>query len=222
MTTEKDRQAPGRFICLEGIDGCGKTTQAARLAERLGEAARAAGRPAPVRTREPGGTALGERVRALVLDPALGRTSALADALLMFAARAEHLERVIEPALGAGRDIVCERFSDATHAYQGAGHGVHRTDIDALERIVHKGRRPDLTVVLDIDIETSRRRTAERSVSDPFEAEDRAFIKRVRACYLERAAQGTGRYAVIDARADTRTVERAIDGALAEQALLTQ
>ena len=203
MSTDKDRPAHGRFICLKGIDGCGKTTQGARLAERLGEAARAAGRPAPVRTREPGGTAL-------------------ADALLMVAARAEHLERVIEPALGAGSDVVCEQFSDATHACQGAGHGVRRADIEALEHIVQKGRRPDLTVVLDIDIETSRQRTAERSVSDPFEAEDRAFIERVRACYLERAAQAPERYAVVNAGADTRTVERAIDGALARQAWLAQ
>ena len=183
-----------RFITLEGVDGAGKSTHVAFLAERL----RAAGHRV-VATREPGGTALGETLRDLVLGTPMSHET---ETLLMFAARREHLARVIRPSLARGDWVLCDRYTDATWAYQGGGHGVDGALIDALERHVHDDCRPDLTILFDVPPGVSRERL-ERAQShgralDKFEREDAAFTGRVRAVYLARARAEPGRFRVVD------------------------
>jgi dTMP kinase len=192
--------AQGRFITLEGIDGAGKSTHAAWIAARI----RAQGRKV-VATREPGGTALGEKLRLLLLNDAMSRDT---EALLMFAARREHLELVIRPALARGEWVVCDRFTDATYAYQGGGHGVPASRIRDLEQWVHGDCQPDLTFLFDVPTGVSRARLdsaelAGRSL-DKFEREASAFFGRVRSAYLERAAAFAQRIRVIDS---TRPVD---------------
>ncbi len=186
--------AQGRFITLEGIDGAGKSTHAAWIAARI----RAQGRNV-VATREPGGTALGEKLRLLLLNDAMSRDT---EALLMFAARREHLELVIRPALARGDWVVCDRFTDATYAYQGGGHGVPASRIRDLEQWVHGDCQPDLTFLFDVPTGVSRARLdsaelAGRSL-DKFEREAAVFFTRVRGAYLERAAAFAQRIRVID------------------------
>jgi dTMP kinase len=192
--------AQGRFITLEGIDGAGKSTHAAWIAARI----RAQGRKV-VATREPGGTALGEKLRLMLLNDAMSRDT---EALLMFAARREHLELVIRPALARGEWVVCDRFTDATYAYQGGGHGVPASRIGDLEQWVHGDCQPDLTFLFDVPTGVSRARLdsaelAGRSL-DKFEREAAAFFARVRSAYLERAAAYAQRICVIDS---TRPVD---------------
>jgi dTMP kinase len=186
--------AQGRFITLEGIDGAGKSTHAAWIAARI----RAQGRNV-VATREPGGTALGEKLRLMLLNDAMSRDT---EALLMFAARREHLELVIRPAIARGDWVVCDRFTDATYAYQGGGHGVPASRIRDLEHWVHGDFQPDLTFLFDVPTGVSRARLdsaelAGRSL-DKFEREAAAFFTRVRGAYLERAAAFAQRIRVID------------------------
>ena len=186
--------AQGRFITLEGIDGAGKSTHAAWIAARI----RAEGRTV-VATREPGGTALGEKLRLLLLNDTMSRDT---EALLMFAARREHLELVIRPALARGDWVVCDRFTDATYAYQGGGHGVPASRIRDLEQWVHGDCQPDLTFLFDVPTGVSRARLdsaelAGRSL-DKFEREASAFFAQVRSAYLERAAAFPQRIHVID------------------------
>ena len=199
----------GAFITLEGGEGVGKSTNLAFVADTL----RAGGHDV-LTTREPGGTPLGERIRSWILEGDHGRLSAEVEALLMFAARAQHLEHVIRPALSAGRWVVCDRFTDATYAYQGDGRGVRREEIANLERFVQEELRPDLTLLLDAPIEIGRARAAARDAetgaSDRFEQERREFFERVRNSYLERARSQPGRFAVIDATADRESVQHAI------------
>jgi dTMP kinase len=203
--------ARGRFISLEGIDGAGKSTHAAWLKDAL----RARGRSV-VATREPGGTPLGEALRALLLEHPMTHDS---EALLMFAARREHVEQVIGPALARGDWVLCDRFTDATFAYQGGGHGVPRERIAELERFVPANCRPEITILFDVPIAVSRERL-ERSRAkgrdlDKFEREELAFFERVRNVYLERAALEPARFRVVnsarpmaDVRADlTRLLE---------------
>jgi dTMP kinase len=181
----------GRFITLEGIDGAGKSSHVEWLAERL----RAQGRDLLV-TREPGGTALGERLRALVLhEPMDLRT----ETLLVFAARQEHLATVIRPALELGRWVLSDRFTDATYAYQGAGRGLGAEPIAALEQWVQGDLRPDLTVYFDVPAEVgqARRRNAGGEL-DRFESEAAAFHERVRLAYLDRASAEPDRVRIID------------------------
>ncbi len=203
----------GRFLTLEGIEGVGKTTQVARLSQLL-----EARGIAHVVTREPGGTALAEKIRDLVLSPRAETLPPVAELLLMFAARAVHLANHIEPNLQAGRWVVCDRFTDATYAYQGAGRGMKKADIAALESLVQGTRRPDLTLVLDLPVavglERSRRRDVGK-VRDRFERERAEFFERVRAGYLERAGAEPGRLAVIDAALPEEMVAARI-GALLE------
>jgi dTMP kinase len=181
----------GRFITLEGIDGAGKSTQLAYVADYL----RARGVD-PVVTREPGGTPLGERVRELVLhEPMRART----ETLLVFAARAEHVESVVEPALAQGRWVICDRFTDATFAYQGGGRGVGEQDIDALQRWVHPNLQPDLTLLFDVAPEVAAARIAQGRRADRFEAEQLQFFARVRTAYLARARRFPDRFVVIEA-----------------------
>jgi dTMP kinase len=185
----------GQFITLEGIDGAGKSTHAAWLVEAL----RARGL-AVVATREPGGTRLGEALRDLVLRQPMAHDS---EALLMFAARREHVLQVIEPALARGDLVLCDRFTDATWAYQGGGHRVSKALIADLERHVHAGCNPDLTLLFDVPSSVSRDRLERmRALGrdlDKFEQEDAGFFDRVRDAYLERAAAEPSRFRVIDA-----------------------
>ncbi len=184
----------GRLVTLEGIEGAGKST----LAADLGAWLEARG-VALVRTREPGGTALGEAVRALLLEPGGEAMSADAELLLMFAARSEHLARVIRPALAAGRWVLCDRFTDASYAYQGGGRGIAARRIAVLERWTQGRLRPDLTLLLDLEPALGLARARGRGASDRFEREAGAFFARTRQAYLERAAARPSRYAVIDA-----------------------
>ena len=184
----------GRFITLEGIDGAGKSTHAPWLVEAI------AGKGHRVTaTREPGGTPIGETLRKLLLSVPMTHDS---EALLMFAARREHLEQVIRPALARGEWIVCDRFTDATYAYQGGGHGVAPRHIAALEEIVHGDLQPDLTLLFDVPLEVSRARLAKAEAAgralDKFEAEEEAFFTRVREAYLARAAAAPQRFRIVD------------------------
>src|SRR5438270_9864324 len=182
----------GRFITLEGIDGAGKSSHLDFLCERI----RARGAE-PLVTREPGGTAAGEALRALVLHHPM---EPLAEALCMFAARSEHVRQVIEPALAAGRWVVCDRFSDSTFAYQSGGRGVPAERIEALESLVHPGLQPDATFLFDLDpgIAYERQRAQSRT-PDKFEREAAAFFVRVREAYLARARANPARMHVVDA-----------------------
>jgi len=182
----------GKFITFEGIDGAGKSSHVEWLAEQL----RHRGKSVRV-TREPGGTPLGERLRELLLGQAMHLET---ETLLMFAARREHLAQVIEPALAAGEWVVCDRFTDATHAYQGGGRGLDRARIQILENWVHGTLQPDLTLLFDLPLEVARERIALTSRSlDRFEQEKADFHRRVRQAYLDRAAAHPGRIRVIDA-----------------------
>ncbi|SFW14307.1 dTMP kinase [Nitrosovibrio sp. Nv17] len=183
----------GRFITLEGIDGAGKSTHLGWLETVL----RARGRHAVV-TREPGGTALGEALRALLLDGSEGM-HAETEALLMFAARREHLDKVILPALDRGDWVLSDRFTDASFAYQGGGRGVATDKLDHLERWVQGGLQPDLTLYFDVPVEIGRRRARAIRPADRFEREEDVFFRRVRDAYRERARRFPERIRVIDA-----------------------
>jgi dTMP kinase len=189
----------GRFLTIEGIEGVGKTTQVARLSKSLGERG-----IAHVVTREPGGTPLAEKIREIVLlDKARGETlPPTAELLLMFAARAVHLHNHVEPNLRAGQWVLCDRFTDATYAYQGGGRRLGFDNIGWLESMVQGALRPDLTVLLDAPVEQALQRARQRNagaVVDRFESERVEFFERVREVYLSRAAAEPHRIAVIDA-----------------------
>ncbi|MDR0634281.1 MAG: dTMP kinase [Azoarcus sp.] len=207
------RDARGRFITFEGIDGAGKSTQIARLDDAL----RARGREV-LRTREPGGTCLGEKLRALLLDVEMHVDT---EAMLMFAARREHLAAVIEPALAAGVWVLSDRFTDATYAYQVGGHGLAAARCDALEAWVHPGFAPDLTLLFDLPPALAAARVA-ASGADPdrFERERRDFFERARAAYLERARREPERFRVLDATQPPEVIAAAIEAAIAEKAWL--
>jgi dTMP kinase len=191
---------PARFISLEGLDGAGKSTHLAWLTDWL----RAQGID-PVLTREPGGTPLGESLRALLLEQPMHLET---EALLMFAARREHLAQVIEPALSAGRWVVCDRFTDASFAYQGGGRGLAADKLEQLERWVQARDdqlvEPDLTLLFDVPLAISRARLTQNRTLDRFEREHDAFFERVRAAYHARAAAAPARFLIVDA---TRTVD---------------
>jgi dTMP kinase len=194
----------GRFITLEGVDGAGKSTHLAWIAERL----RAAGREVVV-TREPGGTPLGERLRELLLTEPMHIET---ETMLMFAARREHLARVIAPALEAGRWVLSDRFTDATYAYQGGGRGLSLDRIAALERWVHGDLQPDLTLYFDLSIKVARQRlAASQAAPDRFEREASGFFERVRSAYLERAAAQPRRIRVIDAAQPLDQVKKSLE-----------
>jgi len=196
-----------RFITLEGIEGAGKSTVARMMGEWLTR------HSVPVRlTREPGGTPLAERVRQIVLERGSEHLSPVTETLLMFAARGIHLENLIRPALGRGEWVVCDRFTDATRAYQGSGRGVDAKWIEALGTAVHGGLQPDCTLLLDLPVAVGLARARGRSGSsaDRFEAEVAAFFERVRAGYLEQAAREPRRIRVIDAGATLPEVERQV------------
>jgi dTMP kinase len=205
----------GRFITLEGIEGAGKSTVARVVCAWLARHGIAA-RP----TREPGGTALAERVRQIVLERGVEPVSATAETLLMFAARDLHLHNLIRPALARGEWVVCDRFTDATRAYQGSGRGVDAALIEALARAVHGDLQPDCTLLLDLPVTVglarSRARAGGGAVTDRFEAETVGFFEKVRAGYLELARRDGARVRVIDASAPLEVVERRVAEILAE------
>jgi len=184
----------GSFITIEGGEGAGKTTMMERMADWL----TARGRRV-VRTREPGGTELAEKLREILLDRNTVGLSGQTELLLMFASRAQHLTELIRPALQRGDTVLCDRFTDATWAYQGGGRGLPEADIAVLERLVHGDLQPDLTVLLDLPVAQGLRRASQRSESDRFESESGGFFERVRQAYLRRAAEAPERFAVVDA-----------------------
>jgi dTMP kinase len=201
----------GRFITLEGIEGAGKSTVARYVLEWL----QSQGQPA-VLTREPGGTPLAERVRELVLNPDGEAIPAAAEMLLMFAARSLHLAHLIRPALERGEWVICDRFTDATRAYQGGGRGLDRRAIEALAQLVHADLQPDLTLLLDLPVATGMARAqARRGQSDRFEQERAPFFERVRAAYLELARADTRRFCIIDAARELPAVQASVAQALA-------
>ena len=203
----------GIFITLEGGEGAGKSTNLAFVRKWLERAGREV-----VVTREPGGTELGERVRDILLHGRELHISAESEMLLMFAARAEHIARVIRPALDAGKIVLCDRFTDATYAYQGGGRGIPAARIAAIESWVQGDLRPDLTLLFDVPVEAGRRRAGLRSEPDRFEQESNEFFARVHATYLARAASEPGRMRVIDAGQSLEKVEQQIGAVLKEVA----
>lgn len=201
---------PGCFVSFEGIDGAGKSSQIEAAANWAAQAGWEV-----VRTREPGGTPLGEKLRELVLHE---RMHLETEALLMFAARRENLAELIEPALARGAFVLCDRFSDATYAYQHGGRGLEEAKFHALEKWVHPQLQPDLTFLFDVPPAVAALRLARgREQADKFEREQRNFFEKVRVAYLKRAAESGGRIAVIDASQPIDEVRLAVLGRLQER-----
>ncbi|GAA0785503.1 dTMP kinase [Marinobacterium sediminicola] len=199
----------GCFITVEGTEGVGKTTNLDFIQQCLEQQGIDV-----VRTREPGGTPLAENIRELLLAPRDEPVSELTELLMMFAARAQHLKQVILPALDAGQWVLCDRFTDATYAYQGGGRGMDTRQISTLEQLVQADLRPDLTLLLDLPVKTGLARARARSTPDRFEAEKVNFFEAVRSHYLERARREPERFAVIDAEPALSQVQMQIKGAL--------
>ena len=194
---------PGKFITFEGIDGAGKSTHLAFVAERL----RAGGKTV-ITTREPGGTPLGEKLRELLLHEKMHLET---EALLMFAARREHLAQVIEPALARGDWVISDRFTDATFAYQGGGRKLDLGKLAELERWVHPHLQPDLTLLFDVPLAVARTRLDAARAPDKFEQEKEAFFMATRAEYLRRAAQFPARFRIIDATQSIDVIHKLLE-----------
>ena len=194
-----------RLLTLEGGEGVGKSTNLAFVADLL----RATGREVVV-TREPGGTPLAEALRELLLAPRDEAVAPLAELLTLFAARAQHWQQLIAPALARGAWVLCDRFIDATYAYQGSGRGLSPAAIGTLEQLVLEGRLPGLTLLLDVPVATGLARAAARGAPDRFEQEQAAFFERVRSGYLARAAADPARIRVIDAGQPLAAVQAAL------------
>ena len=199
------------FISLEGGEGAGKSTQHTRIVDWL----KSAGREV-VETREPGGTPVSEQVRQVLLDTRNAGLGPVAELLLMFAARSQLVQDVIRPALAAGKTVVCDRFADASYAYQGGGRQLGMEPVAVVEKIVLQGLQPDLTLLFDVPVAQGMERVAGRGAADRFESEEVAFFERVRQAYLQRAAEYPGRFRVIDASGDEGQVWRQVEKALAE------
>jgi dTMP kinase len=199
----------GRLITLEGGEGAGKSTLLAGLREHFQRTGQDV-----LYTREPGGTPLGEAIRALVLDPAHRGIAAETELLLMFAARAQLVRETLRPALAAGRWVLCDRFTDASYAYQGGGRGVDASRIAELERLATNGLKPDLTLLLDLPVAHGRAHARQRGDADRIEAVRDEFFERVRAAYLARAHADPDRFCVIDASQPAAEVLRAAVAAI--------
>lgn len=199
----------GRFITLEGIEGAGKSTQVKVIRSYLEERGISV-----LTTREPGGSPIGERVRALLLDPTSKGMSTDAELLLMFAARAEHIAQKIRPALEQGTWVLCDRFTDATYAYQGGGRGVDPARIALLEEFVQGTLGPDLTLLFDLAVDTGLERASKRSAPDRFESETERFFEGVRAAYLAIAESQPQRVRVVDAAANLNQVSEQTRGTI--------
>ena len=198
---DTSRTLSGKFITFEGTEGTGKTTQIRLLQEYL----HLQGHNVLV-TREPGGTRAGEQIRAVLLEQTAAPLDASAELLLMFAARAQHLAEVIYPALQNGAWVLCDRFTDASYAYQGGGRGISDSDIREIESVVHRGFQPDLTIVLTCALDTAMQRVSSRGKKDRFERESQDFFERVHATYLKLAERDPERFAVIDTEAEIEEV----------------
>jgi dTMP kinase len=203
--------ARGKFITFEGIDGAGKTTHLAWFRERL-EQKVASGNRVVVMTREPGGTELGEALREILLHRKMDLET---EALLMFAARREHLAEVIEPALARGDWVLSDRFTDATFAYQGGGRGLPRDKLEALERWVQGGFQPDLTILFDVPPDTASARRSAAREPDRFESESDAFFTRTRTEYLRRAEEAPYRFAIIDSSQNIPRIQKQLEELIA-------
>ena len=199
----------GKFLTIEGTEGVGKSTNLAFVADWL----RGRGIEVIV-TREPGGTPLADEIRSLLLSKREEPFDETAELLLVFAARAQHLAQVIKPALARGAWVLSDRFTDATFAYQGGGRGLSKTTIEQLEQLVQGDLRPDLTLILDIDVELGLNRARQRGELDRFESEAVVFFERVRAAYRQRAESAPNRYAVVDAGKTLNEVQIEIDQVL--------
>ncbi|MCW8944176.1 MAG: dTMP kinase [Sedimenticola sp.] len=195
----------GKFITVEGGEGAGKSSNLAFIRDLLEQSGCEV-----VFTREPGGTALGEDIRDLLLGHKHTGMASDTELMLMFAARAEHLNRLILPALNQGKWVLCDRFTDASYAYQGGGRGIDMSRIKLLETWVQKGVNPDLTLLLDLPVQTGLDRAGQRSEPDRFEVEQTAFFERVRTTYLERAQQEPDRFQIIDAAVTLPQVQEQI------------
>ena len=196
-----------KFITFEGMDGAGKSTHLAWFAEMLRQHG-----PDVIVTREPGGTPLGEQLREMLLNQPM---SIGTEALLMFAARLEHIEQVIRPALHSGKWVISDRFTDASFAYQGGGRGLDWGKLSQLEQWVHADLQPDLTLFFDVPVEVARQRLANNASLDRFEQEQADFFERVRAGYHQRIKQKPQRYTVIDGAQPLEQVKRQLEGIIA-------
>ena len=204
----------GRFITIEGGEGAGKSTAQTFLADKL-----TAQGISVLQTREPGGTPLAEAIRRNLLSVDEEAPVEMAELLLVFAARAQHLAKVIEPALEQGQWVLCDRFTDATYAYQGAGRGLSAELIGKLEALVQGDRHPDTVILLDMPPQIGLARARARGALDRFEQEEQAFFERVRQGYLERAAAFPDRYVVVDATQELSEVQRSLEAMMAKWSL---
>lgn len=200
------------FITFEGIEGCGKTTQARRLARAVGESA--------LLTQEPGGTELGRAIRGLLLEVTRGSMSPQAEVLLFFADRAQHVAEVVRPALAAGRVVISDRYTDSSMAYQGYGRGIDLDLIRTVARAATGGLVPDLTVFIDVPVEVGLERVGKRGRHDRLEAEVREFHERVRDGYRRLAAEEPARWVTIDGLAEESEVEKKVNAAVAARGIL--
>lgn len=201
----------GLFITMEGVEGAGKSTLMSYVAEIFSQAGNAV-----LQTREPGGTKTGEQIRNILLDKNNVAVTDDTELLLMFAARAQHISEVIQPALSSGKVVLCDRFTDASYAYQGGGRGIESSRIQILEDWVQQGLNPKLTLLFDIDVEMGLRRASKRSEADRFEQEEISFFERIRTCYLERAKNDPERFRIIDAAQSFDHVKQQIQDILKE------
>lgn len=202
------------FMTIEGIEGVGKSTNIEFIKRYLD-----AKHIEYIHTREPGGTALAEKIRELLLQEHSEKVNEVSELLLMFASRAQHIQEVIKPALALNKWVICDRFTDATFAYQGGGRGVDISKIETLQQLVQDDLRPDLTFILDLEPSIGLSRAAKRSALDRFEKEELDFFNKVRANYLQRAAQDPQRCKVIDASQNLEKVAADIEGVLSKQLL---
>lgn len=205
----------GKFITLEGIEGVGKTSNRQFMRSLLEQGGRSC-----VETREPGGTPLGEALRAMLLEHQHEGMSSDAELLMMFAARAEHLHKIILPSLEAGSHVLCDRFTEATYAYQGGGRGINNQRIADLENWVQGELRPDLTIILDAPVAIGRERAGRRSEPDRIEKEHNDFFERVRQTYLKLAEHYPHRIAVVDASVSIEQVQDQIYHVLKQHAII--
>ncbi|GAA0399118.1 dTMP kinase [Cocleimonas flava] len=201
----------GLFISFEGVEGAGKTTNIEYIAEKI----EASGQEILL-TREPGGTDLGEAIRELLISKEFPEMHSTTELLLMFAARAEHLHRKIIPSLEQGRWVLCDRFTDATYAYQGAGRDIDLQNIQTLENLVQGTLRPDYTFLFDIDADIGLARAKNRGETDRFEQQHLDFFNRVRSAYLKMAEENPQRYRIVNAQYDLQTVQKQIDTLLGQ------
>lgn len=201
---------PGKFITVEGLEGVGKSTNINLMAKLIRDAGHEV-----LLTREPGGTRLGERVRQILLDKAEDTMSPMTELMLMFAARAQHVEELIKPALADGQWVVCDRFTDSSYAYQGGGRGLGDETVAMLETLALGDFRPDLTLILDLDVATGLSRATADAEADRFESEERAFFEKVRTAFLDRVAT-SDRYRLIDASGNLEEVQAQITSLMTE------